>query len=100
VRVASPDAAGLAALVAAGGWPGAQVAAGVVELTDTDVATVGHAAHAAGLELHELATQGAGLEDVFLRLTSPQAAGQGAHAAPPGPATAVPTPDPTAGGAR
>ena len=32
-------------------------------------ATVGAAAYAAGLELHQLATRGADLEDVFLRLT-------------------------------
>ena len=93
-------AAGLAALVASGGWRGAPVAAGVVELADTDVATVGRAAYAAGLELHELAAHGVGLEDVFLRLTAPAPA-HGAHAAPaPAGAPASAPTDAPAGGAR
>jgi ABC-2 type transport system ATP-binding protein len=97
VRVASPDAAALEALVARAGW---QVRAGAVpvpgraELVGTDVATVGHAAFAAGLELHELATHEVGLEDVFLRLTAP-------GAATPATTTTVSSPAPTAaGGAR
>lgn len=99
VRVASPDAAALDALVAGAGWQRAAdgaAAAGVAELVGTDVATVGHAAFAAGVELHELATHGVGLEDVFLRLTAPAPAG-GAHAAPA--RTPAPT-DAPAGGAR
>jgi ABC-2 type transport system ATP-binding protein len=93
VRVASPDVAGLDALVAGGGWQRAAGAAvpGVAELVGTDVATVGRAAFAARLELHELATHGVGLEDVFLRLTAPPA--------PPG-AHAAPVPTTVAGGAR
>jgi ABC-2 type transport system ATP-binding protein len=94
VRVASPDAAALDALVARAGWqvrPGAAPVPGRAELVGTDVATVGHAAFAAGLELHELATHEVGLEDVFLRLTAPAAAA---------PATTL-APAPTAaGGAR
>jgi ABC-2 type transport system ATP-binding protein len=97
VRVASPDATALDALVARAGWqvrPGATPVPGRAELVGTDVATVGHAAFAAGLELHELATHEVGLEDVFLRLTAPAAT------APSGP-SATPTPAPTAaGGAR
>jgi ABC-2 type transport system ATP-binding protein len=95
VRVASPDAAALDSLVARAGWQRAAdgvPVAGVAELVGTDVASVGRAAFAAGLELHELATHGVGLEDVFLRLTAPApAAAHGAHAA------AAPT---AAGGAR
>ena len=97
VRVASPDAAALDALVAGAGWQRAAdgaPTAGVAELVGTDVATVGHAAFAAGVELHELATHGVGLEDVFLRLTAPAPA-RGAHAAPAPPPTDAP-----AGGAR
>ena len=88
VRVTSPDAVGLHRLVSQR-WPtavdparpgGAPVAAGTagapppgaatVVLRDVDAATVGAAAFAAGLELHELASRDVGLEDVFLRLTS------------------------------
>ena len=108
VRVVSPDAAALEQLVARAGWqraadvaPAAGVAgpAGVAELVGTDVATVGHAAFAAGVELHELAAHGVGLEDVFLRLTAP-APGRGAHpATAPGAVPAAPT-DAPAGGAR
>jgi|SRR5450830_628679 len=77
VRVASPDAAALAALVARGGW---SVACGgapgehSVELVDIDAATVGAAAFAAGLEIHELSSLDVGLEQIFLELTSPHAA--------------------------
>jgi len=73
VRVASPDAAGLAALVGRAGWtaatpPGAPP--GVLDVLDVDAAAIGAAAHAAGLELHQLATQDVGLEQVFLQLTA------------------------------
>lgn len=73
VRVSSPDADGLARLVA-GHWPGQAdppdpARPGSVLLRDVDTAAVGAAAFAAGLELHELATRDVGLEDVFLRLT-------------------------------
>jgi ABC-2 type transport system ATP-binding protein len=93
VRVASPDAAGLDALVARGGWQraGGPPVPGVAELTGTDTTTVGRAAFGAGLELHELATEGVGLEDVFLRLTS---------SAVPRDTPAVPTTTTVAGGAR
>lgn len=99
VRISSPDAQRLDALVAAHGWTAGPVAPGVVEVTGTDAAAVGHAAFAAGLELHELATHAAGLEELFLSLTSSTAE----HAAPPGaPPTATgPTAaDASTGGAR
>jgi len=98
VRVASPDAAALDALVARAGWQRASGSPGVAELVGTDVAAVGHAAFAAGVELHELATHGVGLEDVFLRLTAPAPA-RGAHTAPAGAPVPAPT-DAPAGGAR
>jgi ABC-2 type transport system ATP-binding protein len=77
VRVASPDAAALAALVARGGWSvsgGGAPGEHSVELVDIDAATVGAAAFAAGLELHELSSLDVGLEQIFLELTSPHAA--------------------------
>jgi len=79
VRVASPDADGLAAL--AGRWEG-QVTPGprpgAVVIGDVDAAEVGAAAFAAGLELHELTTLDVGLEDIFLRLTASEDDGGGA----------------------
>jgi ABC-2 type transport system ATP-binding protein len=72
VRVASPDVAGLGRLVTEH-WPtlAEEDAAvpGTVELRDVDAATVGAAAFAAGVELHELTTRDVGLEDLFLQLT-------------------------------
>jgi ABC-2 type transport system ATP-binding protein len=99
VRVVSPDAAGLDALVTAAGWERAVAAPGHCEVLGTDVAAVGHAAFAAGLELHELATTGVGLEDVFLRLTAPRAAASSAHPASSAPPTPH-APASAAGGAR
>lgn len=86
VRVTSPDAAGLHALVEREGWapvpaPGGPEAAGAgtssatgttgttLELRDVDAATVGAAAFRAGLELHGLAARDTGLESIFLGLT-------------------------------
>jgi ABC-2 type transport system ATP-binding protein len=80
--VASPDVAGLARLVRQR-WPGQVQAdpvqadpaqagtaqAGTVVLRDVDAASVGAAAFAAGVELHELTRRDVGLEDLFLQLT-------------------------------
>lgn len=66
--VETPDPASLAALCAERGWVASPRDRGT-QVDDVDAATVGAAAHAAGLELHQLATRGADLEDVFLRLT-------------------------------
>jgi ABC-2 type transport system ATP-binding protein len=69
VRVVSPDAVGLAALVERSGWArSAPTDPRVADLLDVDAATVGAAAFAAGLELHELAGQDPGLEGLFLQL--------------------------------
>lgn len=69
VRVVSPDAVGLAALVESSGWTrSAPTDPRVADLLDVDAATVGAAAFAAGLELHELAGQDPGLEGLFLQL--------------------------------
>lgn len=70
VRVASPDAEGLARVLAR--WGDRVVpdgAPGVVLVRDVTAAEVGAAAFADGLELHQLATLDVGLEDIFLRLT-------------------------------
>ncbi|MEV7972761.1 ATP-binding cassette domain-containing protein [Cellulomonas sp. NPDC089187] len=70
VRVRTPDVAGLATLAERAGWqlrPGPE---GSTEIGGVDPQTVGHAAFAAGVELHELSTQGASLEDVFLGMTA------------------------------
>ncbi|WP_182111698.1 MULTISPECIES: ABC transporter ATP-binding protein [unclassified Actinotalea] len=71
VRVASPDVDGLRRLadrlgVAAEPGP----APGTLLLDDVDPATVGAAAFAAGVELHELSARDVGLEDLFLQLTT------------------------------
>ncbi|MET0789099.1 MAG: ATP-binding cassette domain-containing protein [Cellulomonas sp.] len=71
VRVVSPDADGLAALVARSGWTRTPPAdPRVADLLDVDAATVGAAAFAARLELHELAGQDPGLEGLFLQLVA------------------------------
>lgn len=71
VTIHAPDAAALAALVAAR-WPDRVVsqAPGRAVLAQVAAAEVGAAAFATGLELHELATSAPGLEDVFLGLTT------------------------------
>ena len=108
VRVASPDAPGLAALVAARGWraaPAAPDAPASVEIIDLEPAAVGAAAFAAGLELHELTRVDAGLEALFLQLVAeaerdvpPQQRGgrragpyTAPTAAPPGEPSGLPT---------
>lgn len=66
--VESPDPARLAALCADRGWSAREDGVGLV-VTGSSGAEIGAAAYAAGVELHQLAARGAGLEDVFLRLT-------------------------------
>jgi ABC-2 type transport system ATP-binding protein len=68
--VATADPQQLDALVATHGWTVERSEAGLV-VVDVEAATIGAAAHAAGVELHQLATRHADLEDVFLRLTAP-----------------------------
>ncbi|MGB0102549.1 MAG: ATP-binding cassette domain-containing protein [Nocardioides sp.] len=66
--VESPDAATLTRLAADRGWSTRPDGGGLV-LSGVPAAEVGAAAYASGVELHQLASRGAGLEDVFLRLT-------------------------------
>ncbi|MGP7959921.1 ABC transporter ATP-binding protein [Sanguibacter sp. A247] len=72
VTVASPTPEALRALVAEHGWstaPAEAAPSDTLRLADVRAAEVGAAAFAAGLELHLLAEDAPGLEDVFLELT-------------------------------
>ncbi|GAA4378378.1 ATP-binding cassette domain-containing protein [Nocardioides caricicola] len=66
--VESPDQAALQRLCEARGWTAEASDRGLV-VTGVVAAEVGAAAYSAGVELHQLASRGVGLEDVFLRLT-------------------------------
>lgn len=72
VRITSPDAAGLAALVTDLGWdPVARFDSPTTALLyDRQCAEVGAAAFARGLPLHELSPAGTSLEAVFLKMTA------------------------------
>lgn len=66
--VESPTREGLERLAGERGWVARPDGAGLL-LSGVPAAEVGAAAYAAGIELHQLASRGVGLEDVFLRLT-------------------------------
>lgn len=66
--VESPGRDALAGLAADRGWATRTEGDGLV-VTGVAAADVGAAAYASGIELHQLASRGVGLEDVFLRLT-------------------------------
>ncbi len=110
VSVVSPDAAALDALVAAHGWTvGASTRDGDAasyELLDVSAAQVGAAAFSGRVELHRLAGQDVGLEDLFLQLTAAPAQQTSAEAPAPGPGPApvpsstAPQTDAPAGGER
>ncbi|MBF4162923.1 ATP-binding cassette domain-containing protein [Nocardioides acrostichi] len=74
-RVVAPDAEAFARLAADRGWSTHPVAGrggtpGVgADVVGASAAEVGAACFAVGLELHQLATRGTDLEDVFFRLT-------------------------------
>lgn len=68
--VESPSGEALAALCRDRGWTARPEGPGLV-LVGVPAAEIGASAYAAGIELHQLASRGAGLEDVFLRLTAP-----------------------------
>ncbi|WP_159717399.1 MULTISPECIES: ABC transporter ATP-binding protein [Actinomyces] len=69
VRVASPQAADLATLLATENIPTQTPEPGVLTLTDAPAARVGELAAAHGITLHELTTIKASLEDAYLELT-------------------------------
>ena len=70
VRVASPQAAQLAELMASRKLAARPVGPSVLETTDTTAATIGELAAQAGIVLHELTTIRASLEEAYLTLTS------------------------------
>ena len=69
VRVASPQAARLAELLAQRDLVTRAVGPGVLETTDTTAATIGELAAQAGIVLHELTIIHASLEEAYLTLT-------------------------------
>ncbi|MDO4243217.1 MAG: ABC transporter ATP-binding protein [Actinomyces sp.] len=69
VRVASPQAGELAALLAAQGIEIDSPENGVLTTTATTAASIGELAAQGGIVLHELTTQRASLEDAYLELT-------------------------------
>ena len=104
VRIVSPDAAGLAALVSEQGWgPQSRFDSPTTAVVhDLHTTQVGAAAFARGLPLHELSPAGTSLEALFLQLTAESGPGAGPGAGPgvAGPSGGVPAGPPApAGGA-
>jgi ABC-2 type transport system ATP-binding protein len=73
VRVRTPDPGRLTAALAPAGPGITPLPDGALMVTGMEPAAVGHAAFAAGVELHELTGERAGLEQVFLQLTAGKA---------------------------
>jgi ABC-2 type transport system ATP-binding protein len=95
VRVVSPDAGRLAALLAAAGGTAAADPDGALLVTGLDAARVGDLAAEHRLRLHELIPRRASLEAAYLELTRPSAEYRAAGPAGPEPATATdPEPEP------
>lgn len=67
VRLSGPDLSGLAATCTGHGWR-VEPVSGALLVHDVTAAQVGAAAFGAGLEVHELTSQGASLEQTFLEL--------------------------------
>jgi ABC-2 type transport system ATP-binding protein len=99
VVVSSPTLDQLGNALAAGGAQATRTGPDQLRVKGMPAAAVGHTAFAAGIELHELRTEKADLEQLFFSLTQGQyAAGPGG---PPPPGAPVPTaPTTTPGGAR
>ncbi len=74
VRVRTPEPEKLTAALAEIGATVTPRGDGGLLVTGAEAAAIGDAAHAAGVPLHELATQRPDLEDVFLELTQGKAA--------------------------
>lgn len=87
VRLVTPDAAGLGALVAERGWQttGSGERVRTAEIVGVGAREVGAAAFAAGLELFELTDVTEGLEEIFLRLVGDLPAAGAASVPPPAP---------------
>jgi ABC-2 type transport system ATP-binding protein len=75
VLVRSPVAAQLAAALVAAGIEHRHLDASSLEVRGSTAAQVGHLAFGAGIELHELHQQRAGLEDMFFSLLAPPPGG-------------------------
>jgi ABC-2 type transport system ATP-binding protein len=69
VRVRTPRATELAALVSADGAAVSSPEPGTLELRGIDAETVGEIAHAHGIVLHELSPRSASLEEAYMTLT-------------------------------
>ncbi|MDR0626348.1 MAG: ABC transporter ATP-binding protein [Bifidobacteriaceae bacterium] len=67
--VAAADPTALARFAAAQGWPVSPAQEGALMVSGPSAAEIGHLAFNAGLELSQLASQMAGLEQVFFQLT-------------------------------
>jgi ABC-2 type transport system ATP-binding protein len=76
VRVDGPDRHGIVAALGGGAEPGVGLEAsdGVLVVTGLEPAAIGARLHAANLQVHLLAPQQEGLEDVFLGLTGEEVA--------------------------
>ncbi len=74
VHVRTPQPVALVAAVEPLGGTATTLADGRIAVAGLDAAVVGHAAFAAGVEVHELSTDRPDLEGVFLELTHGQAA--------------------------
>ncbi|MFG3704300.1 ATP-binding cassette domain-containing protein [Micromonospora sp. NPDC047670] len=70
VTVRTPDAAGLAAALAAEGADVRPADAGALAVTGLPAARIGDVALAHGIALHELTTRAASLEEAFMELTA------------------------------
>jgi ABC-2 type transport system ATP-binding protein len=68
IRVRSPEAERLAAILKAGGG-GVTMANGSIEVSNLAIEAIGEAAAANGVVLHELTSLKASLEDAFMKLT-------------------------------
>ncbi|WP_210747775.1 hypothetical protein [Actinomadura latina] len=70
VRVRSPRAADLTAVLAAAGAAVESMPGGVLTVTGLDVAAIGDAAAAHGIPLHEVTAHSASLEEAYMELTA------------------------------
>lgn len=92
VRVASPQATELAQELARRGLEVTAIEPGVLQTTTTTAATIGEAAAAAGIVLHELTTIQASLEEAYLNLTGSAVEYTTGAKGPGGSASAAPIP--------
>ena len=92
VRVRTPQAETLKALLAAQGIQAELDGADQLLVAATTTETVGKAAAAAGIVIYEMGAERSNLEDVFLQLTSPQGAYMSVSSGPSSPSWHHPPP--------